>query len=173
MPSPPHLAFLEMIKLLYDNRIPDDRCFRTLADNWYAYKNGHPFLRNNQVVWLNRKDLLSPANRPAVDAMHFVSEQARRVLEREQSDDLIKDHAVPIREIKRQIKAIVERAGRIEATELEDLLGRLYKFGILTAAENRLLKGELKAGMPADWDGVNPFSRYERVGIARYIPLHS
>jgi hypothetical protein len=102
--------------------------------------------------------------------MHFVSEQAVRVLDGKQRDDLVKDHAVPIREIKRRVKEVVARDGKIEITELEDLLCRLYKFGILTKAENSRLCGKLKSGMPPDWDGVNPFARYEMIGISRYIP---
>jgi hypothetical protein len=73
------------------------------------------------------------------------------------------DHAVPV-------KLVVERAmsrSDLSRDNLKDLICRLLVAVELSKEEhqNVLKKFRLQSSMPKDWDGNNPFARYEASGI--------
>jgi hypothetical protein len=136
--------------------------FRTFFDNLHAYRVGGPYLSmNGRPVWLN-----SPCPRRHRDALlgaHFVSVGAMRVLAGLTEEPLIKDHATPVA----VLRELLIEAGYRTVKEVEALVERFYRIGIITRSEDiRLIGLGLRSRMPNGWRaGDGPFARYEAVGI--------
>ncbi len=146
---------------------------RTLFDSWYAHWRGPPFVKSTgSAQWFNRKDLEAHRFRDAVRSMHFVSKDAWDVLdawdvstERAPEQRLMKDHSVPVKILRREIKA----KNFATVDQLEQFLIDRYRVAVITKIEDGRLSKNLKAHMP---DGDHSeYARYNdpRVKIQRSI----
>jgi hypothetical protein len=138
----------------------DAHIFRCIVDNWNAYRKSGPFLSaKGTPVWFNRpgpKDKRLPL-------MDFISVGARAVMDGHEERNLIVDHSVPLKVLRAGILICAR-----EYDAFESYLLAHYKLGILTKDEDRkLVVAKLDRAMPAEWDGVNAFARYETAGVER------
>jgi hypothetical protein len=159
----PHCLHQRLVNL---NRLINhpDGGDRTLLDNWFAFWSGRLYLKSTGTVqWFNRKDLFVPRLRDAVKSMHFISKDAWDVLvERAPLQSLVKDHSVPVKVLRREIKA----AAFNTVEQLEHFLCERYRLGVITATEHtRLNKEGLGAEMPSN--DHSEYARYSRVNIER------
>jgi hypothetical protein len=144
--------------------------FRTFFDNWFAFKEGGPFLNgNSHPHWYNNP--CPDKHGEALRRAHFVSLHAARTLGGIASERLVKDHAIPVAVLRDLL--FDEQPNSIE--EVRVVLLRYYRFGIITDEEDRTLNAAgLRSRMPADWiTELSPFARYERVGIIAQDQGHS
>jgi hypothetical protein len=154
-------AYLEHIQLYLRSADPNGHLFRTLCDNWFAYRMGGSFLsKGHQPVWFNNPD--PRKHQTALRKMHFISTSAEAVLQGTNAERLIKDHAVPIAVLR---KILIERQPQGKA-EIRDLLIQHYRLGVLTKSEDDALSaGGLRSRMPGNWCGNDPLARYSACGI--------
>ena len=136
--------------------------FRTDFDNWFAFKEGGPFLNaNSRPHWHNNP--CPDKHGAALRRAHFVSHAAARTLAGVTRERVMKDHAIPV-SVLRDI-LFEEQPRTIE--EVRSFMLRYYCFGIITEEEDaELNRAGLRSRMPDGWtpkDG--PFARYEKVGI--------
>ncbi len=140
---------------------------RTLLDSWFAYSRGRLYLKSTgSVQWFNHKDLEKPRLREAVVGMHFVSEDAWNVLfGKAPSQGLVKDHAVPVKVLRREIK----EKNFQDIAELEQFLIDRYRLGVITNSENAKLRGGLAHELPDN--DRSEYARYNdpRVRIKQSI----
>lgn len=136
--------------------------FRTFFDNWFAFKEGGPFLNgNSRPHWFNAP---SPDKHgQALRRAHFVSQDAARTLGGLARERLMKDHAIPVAVLRDML--FDEQPNSIE--EIRAFMLKNYCFGVITDEEDRKLSAAgLRSRMPRRWaaaDGL--FARYEAVGI--------
>jgi hypothetical protein len=140
---------------------------RTLFDSWYAHWKGPPYVKSTGTVqWFNYREMALPRLREAVKSMHYVSKDAWDVLiEKVAAQRLMKDHAVPVKVLRREIKA--KSFATVE--QLERFLIDRYRVGVITKTEDDRLPKDLRADMP---DGDHSeYARYNdpRVEIERSI----
>jgi len=146
-----------------------DRCgplYRTLFDNWYAYDKGGPFLSRSgggTPYWFNKPNAAKHGK--ALTLMDFMSEDAALIVDALGSGGVLTvDHAIPVAVLRNMM--LEGAPGWTDASDVERFLRRYYRVGVITAAEHdRLRFNGLNHGMPADWDGVDVFARYQKVGI--------
>lgn len=146
---------------------PDGRLVRTFVDSWYAMDRGGPLLEpSGRPLWLNNPDPRKVG--PALLACDFVSANALTRIQRGEMG-LIKDHAIPVRVLRERLAALEDTS----AESIEALLRRFYAVGVITTDEDRRLNSKrLNNKMPAGWDGVSKFARYEAADIERgLIPV--
>lgn len=137
--------------------------FRSLADDWYGFCRGVPFVKQTGTVrWLNRGDLLELKLRKAIRTFDFLSKAAWELHEERRPDRwLVKDHAIPLICIKRHM--IEENLQTI--LEVEEILFERYRLGLITKAEDaKLNEHHLRQAMPCGRE-AEPFARYLEVGI--------
>jgi hypothetical protein len=137
--------------------------FRTDFDNWFAFREGGPFLNgNSRPHWHNHP--CPDKHGVALRRAHFVSHAAARTLGGIARERLMKDHAIPVAVLRDLL--FDRQPDSIE--QVRAVLLRHYRFGVITEQEDRLLNAAgLRSRMPEGWtpnDG--PFARYEKVGIA-------
>lgn len=164
-------AYLEHILLHLSSNDPDDRPLRTYLDSWYAHSVG-PALYERKIPrpqWLNRGDL---EKRPDLAFQcHAISHSAEQCIEAGEVSALAKDHAVPVNQVIRELKA--RNWGDRET--LREFLKRRYRVAVVTNAEHlRLGRGDAarkkEGALFGDVDAT--FARYDcpRYGI-RYRVL--
>jgi hypothetical protein len=136
--------------------------FRTFLDNWYAFREGGPFLnRRSRPHWFNNP--CPDRHGQALGLAHFISIDAARTLGGLERSRLIKDHAIPVAVLRDML--FDEQPESIN--EVRAFLIRHYRFGIITSDEDaKLTSAGLRSRMPAGWSTADgPFARYEMVGI--------
>jgi hypothetical protein len=75
---------------------------------------------------------------------------------------VIVDHSVPFSVIERKLRELDDPT----TAAIEAVLMRHYAFGVITYAQNQdLNRAKLTSRMPDDWDGVDSYARYHKVGI--------
>src|ERR1700730_12864050 len=154
-------ASLQHLKIFFDHKEPDSRFFRSLIDNWCAYKMGGGFLeeRIGRPVWFNNPN--PQKFRDALLKMHFVSDAARKMINAEEKG-LVKDHSVPA-------VILQEAFCAAEIQNLEDVdrwLQEHYAVGLITKyGHDHLADLKLQKEMPPDWDRVDAFARYRAARI--------
>jgi hypothetical protein len=155
-------SYLEHILIatkLRDHSAP----FRTFFDNWFAFRQGGPFLNaNSRPHWYNNP--CPDKHGAALRRAHFVSQAAARTLGGVTRERLMKDHAIPVSILRDML--FQEHPRTVE--DVRAFMLAHYRFGIITDAEDRRLnKAGLRSRMPNGWvNGESPFARYEAVGIA-------
>lgn len=76
--------------------------------------------------------------------------------------ELVVEHAMPRQVIVNMLLAVKEPSER----KIRNLLAKYWRVAAVTLSEDKsLTDAGLRAVMPSDWDGVNPWARYEAVGI--------
>lgn len=136
--------------------------FRTFFDNWFAFKEGGPFLNgNSRPHWYNNP--CPDKHGEALRRAHFVSTAAAQTLAGLARERLMKDHAIPVAVLRDML--FDEQPNAIEL--IRSFMLRYYRFGIITEGEDhRLNEAGLRSRMPPDWaKDDSPFSRYDDVGI--------
>ena len=138
---------------------------RSLLDSWYAYWMGRPYVKSTGTVqWFNHRELALPRLRDAVKSMHYISKDAWDVLtERAPPQRLMKDHAVPVKVLRREIKT--KRFATIG--QLEQFLIDRYRVGVITKTEDVRLGKVFKDEMPRDASSEYARYRDSRVTIER------
>jgi hypothetical protein len=140
--------------------------FRTFFDNWFAFKEGGPFLNgNSRPHWFNNP--CADKHGEALRRAHFVSQSAARTLGGLDGRRLMKDHAVPVAVLRDIL--FEEQPNSVE--EVRAFLLEHYCFGIITEDEDRKLNAAgLRSRMPEGWTTADqPFARYEKVGIVGQV----
>lgn len=163
MTSPNELEKSYLTRILVSISVRDYSApFRTDFDNWFAFKEGGPFLNaNSRPHWHN-----NPCPNKHGDALrraHFVSAAAARTLGGLARERLMKDHAIPVAVVRDML--FDEQPNSIE--EIRAFMLKNYCFGIITETEDRKLNAAgLRSRMPQGWTIADcPFARYEVVGI--------
>lgn len=78
---------------------------------------------------------------------------------------LIHEHTVPMRILRDKLMELTD----ITPESVSKVLNQFHVVTKITYEEDQKLKDSgLNLGMPKDWDGKNPFARYESVGILIY-----
>lgn len=95
--------------------------------------------------------------------MHFISDMAFDVIEQGSEVRLIKEHSIPVHVIQ---KILIQQNPKT-IDDIENILLRFYRLGVLTKDEDDILRSKgLNSKMPTSWDlNDNAFSRYEVAGI--------
>lgn len=136
--------------------------FRTVLDNWFAFREGGPFLNgNSRPHWFNNP--CPDKHGQALSRAHFVSTAAARTLCGFARERLMKDHAVPVAVLRDMLFD-----GQLQSIdEVRAFLLRHYRFGIITEEQDSSLnRAGLRSRMPDGWTvNDSPFARYEKVGI--------
>ena len=158
-------TYLKYLQIYHQSKDDNGSLFRTLVDNWFGYAKAGPFLsKNDKPRWFNNPDPVK--NRDALLAMDFVSCRAFRVIEGLQEDNLVKDHAIPIKVLRSSFKNLQEPS----ASDIENFLNENYRLGVITKFEDKLLnQKKLRSKMPDSWDNIDWQARYVEAGIERHI----
>jgi hypothetical protein len=136
--------------------------FRTLVDSWYGYYMGAGFVkRTGSVQWLNRRDLAQKRHHAAICKMHFISAEAKKVLNSDRDDHLIKDHSVPVNILRKELTAL----NPLDTEGVKTFLLDRYRLGVITKCEDNKLSGPLKSGFPSGRSTLDSLARYKEVGI--------
>tara|TARA_B110000483_G_C18182784_1_gene537718 strand:+ start:2069 stop:2581 length:513 start_codon:yes stop_codon:yes gene_type:complete len=155
-------SYLEHIKICIKSDAWGRGLLRTFIDNWFAYYKQGPFLNSNSNPnWYNKPSPVK--DKDALLEMHFISDMAFDVIEQGSDVRLIKEHSIPVHVIRKIL--IQEKPKTIN--DIENILLRFYRLGVLTKDEDDILnlKG-LNSKMPTSWDfNESVFSRYEVAGI--------
>ena len=157
-------TYLKYLQLYHNAGDENGALFRTLIDNWYGFSKGGPFLnKNDKPKWFNNPN---PVNdRAALLAMDFVSFDAYEVMEGNHQDNLVKDHAIPVRILRQKFKEL--QAPNL--INIRKFLKRYYKLGVITKTEDVLLnQNKLRSNMPDDWDGSSFLARYQAIKICSF-----
>ena len=159
-------SYLEHIKLCIDSGAWGPGMLRSCVDYWFAYHMRGPFLnKNDNPNWHNNPSPIK--HKDALLKMHFISETAYDVIMEGSEVRLIKEHSIPINVIRKIL--VQEKPTNIK--DIENILLRFYRLGVLTKDEDDILSSKgLNSKMPDSWDfSKNVFSRYEVAGIKRRI----
>jgi hypothetical protein len=82
----------------------------------------------------------------------------------------IREHTVPFRILRDKLMGIKN----VDFESVSNILNQFHVVTKITYEEDQKLKENgLNLEMPKDWDGENPFARYESVGITIYQELES
>lgn len=154
-------VYFEYLKLFLIHNDQDGHLFRTFVDNWFAYSHGNHMLNSKgRPKWFNNPDPIK--EREALLSMHFVSADAKKVLNGELEDRLVKDHAIPIRVLRELIHEMPDQS----ISSIKTFLMENYRLGVVTKSEDkRLNKNGLRSVMPKDWDKLNWKARYDTAEI--------
>lgn len=89
----------------------------------------------------------------------FLSESMRE----NPNQQSIHEHTVPFRIIRDKLMTIEE----VTVESVSQVLDQFHVVSVISNEEDQKLKDAgLNSKMPEDWDGNNPFARYEKVGIS-------
>ena len=155
-------SYLEHIKICIDSDAWGAGLLRSFIDYWFAYHKQGPFLNsNNNPTWHNNPS--SVKDKDALLGMHFISDMAFDVIEQGSEVRLIKEHSIPVHVIQ---KILIQQNPKT-IDDIENILLRFYRLGVLTKDEDDILRSKgLNSKMPTSWDlNDNAFSRYEVAGI--------
>ncbi len=151
-------TYLKYLQIYHASKDSSGSLFRSFVDNWYAYHRGPPFLNSKgSPKWFNNPH--PQKEKEALLAMDFISKAALQVINGHQSDRLVKDHAVPIREIRTRF-ALLEQPS---LTDIRQFLVATYKLGVITKTQDLMLNAaKLRSTMPkqSDWK-----ARYNAIKI--------
>ena len=155
-------SYLEHIKICIESDAWGAGLLRSFIDYWFAYHKQGAFLNSkNNPIWHNNP---SPKkDKDALLGMHFISDMALDVLEQGSSVRLIKEHSIPVSVIQ---KILIQQKPKT-INDIENILLRFYRLGVLTKHEDDILRLKgLNSKMPTSWDfNDSVFSRYEVAGI--------
>jgi len=155
-------SYLEHIKICIESGSWGAGLLRSFTDYWFAYHKQGPFLNsNNNPKWHNKPS--SVKDKDALLEMHFISDMAFDAIEKGSDVRLIKEHSIPLRVIRKILIQLEPKT----TTDIENILLRFYRLGVLTKDEDDILRLKgLNSKMPASWDLTESvFSRYEFAGI--------
>jgi len=155
-------SYLEHIKICIESGSWGAGLLRSFTDYWFAYHKQGPFLNsNNNPKWHNKPS--SVKDKDALLEMHFISDMAFDAIEKGSAVRLIKEHSIPLRVIR---KILIQHEPKT-TTDIENILLRFYRLGVLTKDEDDILRLKgLNSKMPASWGLTESvFSRYEVAGI--------
>ena len=155
-------SYLEHIKICIESGSWGAGLLRSFTDYWFAYHKQGPFLNsNNNPKWHNKPS--SVKDKDALLEMHFISDMAFDAIEKGSAVRLIKEHSIPLRVIR---KILIQHEPKT-TTDIENILLRFYRLGVLTKDEDDILRLKgLNSKMPASWGLTESvFSRYEFAGI--------
>jgi hypothetical protein len=155
-------SYLEHIKICIESGSWGAGLLRSFTDYWFAYHKQGPFLNsNNNPKWHNKPSSIK--DKDALLEMHFISDMAFDAIEKGSDVRLIKEHSIPLRVIR---KILIQHEPKT-TTDIENILLRFYRLGVLTKDEDDILRLKgLNSKMPASWDLTESvFSRYEFAGI--------
>lgn len=155
-------SYLEHIKICIESGSWGAGLLRSFTDYWFAYHKQGPFLNsNNNPKWHNKPS--SVKDKDALLEMHFISDMAFDAIEKGSDVRLIKEHSIPLRVIR---KILIQHEPKT-TTDIENILLRFYRLGVLTKDEDDILRLKgLNSKMPASWGLTESvFSRYEFAGI--------
>jgi hypothetical protein len=155
-------SYLEHIKICIESGSWGAGLLRSFTDYWFAYHKQGPFLNsNNNPKWHNKPS--SVKDKDALLEMHFISDMAFDAIEKGSDVRLIKEHSIPLRVIR---KILIQHEPKT-TTDIENILLRFYRLGVLTKDEDDILRLKgLNSKMPASWGLTESvFSRYEVAGI--------
>lgn len=153
--------YLEYLVLYLKHYDQDGHLFRNFVDNWFAYSHDEHMLNSKgRPKWFNNPDPIK--ERDALMSMHFVSANARSILNGNKQGQLVKDHAVPLRVLRELIREL-----QIQTTSSINLfLKKNYRLGVITKSEDEQLNSnKLRSSMPNGWDRVNWKARYTEAEI--------
>ena len=75
---------------------------------------------------------------------------------------LILEHVVPVSEINKRVLSL----GSPNANKIQEIVVEWSILCVITEDEDELLKNEkITKSMPNDWDGIDKYARYKKVGI--------
>jgi hypothetical protein len=155
-------SYLEHIKICIESGSWGAGLLRSFTDYWFAYHKQGPFLNsNNNPKWHNKPSSIK--DKDALLEMHFISDMAFDAIEKGSDVRLIKEHSIPLRVIRKILIQLEPKT----TTDIENILLRFYRLGVLTKDEDDILRLKgLNSKMPASWDLTESvFSRYEFAGI--------
>ncbi len=155
-------SYLEHIKICIESDAWGAGLLRSFIDYWFAYHKQGSFLNsNNNPTWHNNPSPVK--DKDTLLEMHFISDMAFDVIEKGSDVRLIKEHSIPVHVIQ---KILIQQKLK-SINEIENILLRFYRLGVLTKDEDDILRLEgLNSKMPASWDfNESVFSRYEVAGI--------
>jgi hypothetical protein len=155
-------SYLEHIKICIESGSWGAGLLRSFTDYWFAYHKQGPFLNsNNNPKWHNKPSSIK--DKDALLEMHFISDMAFDAIEKGSDVRLIKEHSIPLRVIR---KILIQHEPKT-TTDIENILLRFYRLGVLTKDEDDILRLKgLNSKMPASWGLTESvFSRYEVAGI--------
>ncbi len=136
--------------------------YRTDFDNWFAFREGGPFLNgNSRPHWYNNP--CPDKHGEALRRAHFVSTAAARTLGGITRERLMKDHAIPVAVLRDMLFEMQPGS----SGELREIMLKHYRFGIISYDEDRRLnEAGLRSRMPHGRQrGDSPFARYQSAGI--------
>lgn len=155
-------SYLEHIKICIESDAWGAGLLRSFIDYWFAYHKQGAFLNSkNNPRWYNNP---SPEkDKDALLGMHFISDMAQDVIEQGSSVRLIKEHSIPVNVIR---KILIQQKPKT-INDIENILLRFYRLGVLTKYEDDILRLKgFNSKMPTSWDfNDSVFSRYEVAGI--------
>ena len=155
-------SYLEHIKICIESDAWGAGLLRSFTDYLFAYHKQGPFLNsNNNPKWHNKP--CSVKDKDVLLEMHFISDMAFDAIEQGSDVRLIKEHSIPVRVLRK----ILTQQEPKTTTDIENILLRFYRLGVLTKDEDDILRLKgLSSKMPMYWDTTeNVFSRYEVAGI--------
>ena len=147
-----------MVALFRRNKVYDSSLLRTLMDSWHAYYRGGHFIKSSG----NPRTFDNPSNRlelMALASLPDCSVAARKVLNGEAKDRIVKDHAIPVAFLRDALfETLPDDATGQDA---DKWLAENYCIAVLTHDQHETL--EFRANMPSDWDRVDVRARYQSI----------
>jgi hypothetical protein len=165
------IAYLELLQLYLRRRLRNLHLFRTLVCNWYALKQGGPFLkRSGQELWLNSPNPANAQHRKALLSLSFKSVEAMERINAGKKCDkgqgLVYEHVIPFTRLHEEMVQLVDPS--IE--DIEEFLGRYYHVAVITSEQHASLP---RSKMPDGWKlGDDPYDRYVQANVRR-APDHA
>lgn len=152
---------LEYLSLFIQNGDTSAHLFRTFVDDWFAYHAGGAFLNSRgKPRWFNNPDPEKCG--AALRRCHFISRHAMDALEGNGAVRLVKDHALPLRVLKKALIA----SESTEPVEIQNFLSSHYRLGLISKQEDRCLNAlGLRQELPADANGLDWMARYQAAAI--------
>ena len=151
-------TFAEMVALFRRSCLYDSSLLRTLMDSWHAYYRGGHFIKRSG----NPRTFNNPTSRLEFEALASLPDcslAARKVLDGETDERIVKDHAIPVAFLRDALfEALPDNATGPGA---DRWLADNYRIAVLTHAEHEAL--EFRANMPGDWDRTNVRARYQSI----------
>jgi hypothetical protein len=164
-------GYLELLEIYLRRGLQIRSFIRMCVSNWYAFHCGDKALLNTRGTphWLNRLDPRKRQERAALLSISWISPEAMEVIERPElfnkndpARSVIVDHSVPFSVVERKLRELDDPT----TAAIEAVLRRHYAVGVITYAQNQdLNRAKLTSCMPDDWDEVDPYWRYRKVGI--------
>lgn len=147
-----------MVALFRRSHLHDSSLLRTLMDSWHAYYRGGQFIKSTG----NPRTFNNPSSRLEFEALALLPDcslAARKVLNGETKDRVVKDHAIPVAFLRDALfEALPDDTTGLDA---DNWLVENYCIAVLTHEEHETL--EFRANMPLDWDSADLRARYRSI----------